>query len=620
MCGIAGAISHRARIFQAEKAISLMRNRGPDGDGIYRDNTATLIHTRLSVIDLSSYAAQPMVSSCGRYVIVFNGEIYNHSELRRSMANDYTFVSMSDTEVVLAIFSKLGPDCVVHLRGMFAFAVWDKSTHELFVARDRLGVKPLYFSEFEDGFAFASRPQVLCEFVPELSRSIDKQAVRYFLEAGYVPAPYSIFEGVKKLEPGHYLTVTAEGVSKTQYWTSDHINIDQSLVGTKEETLLDELDSLIDESVRLRMVSDVPVGAFLSGGIDSSLVAAYMMKHTQEPVRTFTIGFQDKAFDESRFAASVAAHLGTAHTCETLAVDDLLDLMPTFIKQYDEPFFDYSAFPVMAVSRLARRSVTVSLSGDGGDEAFGGYHYYRMMAGLQQAHRVPAALRKLAGSMLQHAPVQRMRWLGRVLAANGPAPAYAFMRGVIKDASNLMKPSLLAATQPLSHLFAQRASILPEDLSYAEIGMRLDLAYTLPDDYLQKVDVGSMAFSLEARDPLLDHTIIEWAAKLPLEWKLRNGTNKYLLRKLAYRHVPREILDRPKMGFGVPMAQWLRGGLRIWGESLLEDDQAFDALELDARAVRSLWKAHQTNQLQAHTALWSVLVMLQFYRSQFQSE
>jgi asparagine synthase (glutamine-hydrolysing) len=273
----------------------------------------------------------------------------------------------------------------------------------------------------------------------------------------------------------------------------------------------------------------------------------------------------------------------------------------------------------MAVSRLARRSVTVSLSGDGGDEAFGGYHYYRMMAGLERAHHLPAALRKLAGSALQHAPVQRMRWLGQVVAANGAAPAYAFMRGVIKDASHLMQPSLLAATQPLSHLFAQRVARLPEDLPYAELGMRLDLAYTLPDDYLQKVDVGSMAFSLEARDPLLDHTIIEWAAKLPLGWKLRNGTNKYLLRKLAYRYVPREILDRPKMGFGVPMAEWLRGGLRVWGESLLADDAAFEALGLDAQAVRSLWDAHQSNALQAHTALWSVLVLLQFYRSQFES-
>jgi len=580
---------------------------------------AVLLHTRLSIIDLSAHASQPMISVCRRYIIVFNGEIYNYRELRRAIEGSYAFGSISDTEVILAYYAKFGPKALEFLRGMFAFAIWDKEKEELFVGRDRLGVKPLYFTTLGKGFAFASRPDALRALLPELKPTIDKQALRYFLEAGYVPAPYSIYGGVQKLEPGHYLVVSNQGVNKVRYWSLDHVGVDESLYAAREETLLDELDALIDESVRLRMVSDVPVGAFLSGGIDSSLVAAYMSRHAGDRVKTFTIGFEDQSFDESGFAASVAAHLGTDHTCEMLAVDDLLDLMPTFIKQYDEPFFDYSAFPVMAVSRLARRSVTVSLSGDGGDEAFGGYHYYRMMAGLERAHRLPVALRKLAGAALQHAPVQRLRWLGQVLAASGAAPAYAFMRGVIKDASHLMQPSLLTATQPLSHLFAQRVARLPEDLSYAEIGMRLDLAYTLPDDYLQKVDVGSMAFSLEARDPLLDHTIIEWAAKLPLGWKLRNGTNKYLLRKLAYRHVPREILDRPKMGFGVPMAQWLRGGLRAWGESLLADDGLFEALELDAQAVRALWAAHQSNRLQAHTALWSVLVMLQFYRSQFQS-
>jgi asparagine synthase (glutamine-hydrolysing) len=241
------------------------------------------------------------------------------------------------------------------------------------------------------------------------------------------------------------------------------------------------------------------------------------------------------------------------------------------------------------------------------------------MKGLENAHRLPVSLRKLAGTALQYAPAQRMRWLGQVLKTDRPASAYAFMRGVIKDASYLMQPSLLAQTQPLAHLFEQRAAMLPDDLSYAEVGMRLDLAYTLPDDYLQKVDVGSMAFSLEARDPLLDHNIIEWAAKLPLGWKMRNGINKYLLRKLAYRHIPREILDRPKMGFGVPMAKWLRGGLRAWGESLLDDEQAFAAMDIDGPAVRALWNAHQSTKIQAHTALWSVLVMLQFHRGQFQA-
>lgn len=619
MCGIAGAFNFSPRRLAPDRALEVLRNRGPDGRGVMSDKGVVLLHTRLSIIDLSEHASQPMISACGRYIIVFNGEIYNYRELRRDIEGSYAFGSISDTEVILAYYAKFGPKALEFLRGMFALAIWDKEKEELFVARDRLGVKPLYFTTLGKGFAFSSRPDALCALLPELKPAIDKQALRYFLEAGYVPAPHSIYQGVQKLEPGHYLVVSNQGVNKVRYWSLDHVGVDESLSAAREEALLDELDALIDESVRLRMVSDVPIGAFLSGGIDSSLVAAYMSRHAADRIKTFTIGFEDPSFDESGFAASVAAHLGTDHTCERLAVDDLLELMPTFVKQYDEPFFDYSAFPVMAVSRLARRSVTVSLSGDGGDEAFGGYHYYRMMAGLERAHHFPMVLRKSAAAALRVAPNQRLRWLGHVISAEGAATAYAFMRGVIKDASDLMQPSLRLETQSLSQLFARRAEALPQGLPYSEIGMRLDLAFTLPDDYLQKVDVGSMAFSLEARDPLLDHTIIEWAAKLPAAWKLRAGTNKYLLRKLAYRYIPREILDRPKMGFGVPMARWLRGGMRDWGESLLADDDALEALGLDAAVVRALWRSHQSGQVQAHTALWSALVALQFYRTRLQS-
>lgn len=619
MCGIAGAFKHDVSDLKPVCAQRVMQNRGPDGQGIYADADVTLIHTRLAVIDTSEMGAQPMQSACGRFVIVFNGEIYNYRKLRRNLEADYNFTSQSDTEVVLACYAKFGATAVDQLLGMFAFAIWDKLKASLFVARDRLGVKPLYFASSAKGFAFASRPQALCALVPSLDRAIDEQALRYFLEAGYVPAPYSIFKGIRKLEPGYFLTVTSRGVQSTRYWSTDNIGTDASLVRANEQELLDELDALVGESVRMRLVSDVPLGAFLSGGIDSSLVVAHMARLTQEPVRTFTIGFKDRAFDESAHAAAVASHLGTAHTCEMLAADDLLALMPTFVKHYDEPFFDYSAFSVMAVSRLARRSVTVALSGDGGDEAFGGYHYYRLMAGLQKAHCFPARLRRLGGSALQFAPAQRLRWLGQAISAQGPASAYAFMRGVIKDARHLMQPALAESTQPLSSLFAQRASALPQNLSFAEIGMRLDLGYTLPDDYLQKVDLGTMAFSLEAREPMLDHKIVEWAARLPLAWKLRGGTNKYLLRKLAYRYLPRNLLDRPKMGFGVPMARWLRGGLKAWGESLLHDHQALEALGLDGRATRSLWSAHQENKLQAHTALWSVLVLVQYYRTQFQA-
>ncbi|MDE2030004.1 MAG: asparagine synthase (glutamine-hydrolyzing) [Alphaproteobacteria bacterium] len=614
MCGIAGAVFCEVTDSGIEKALKAFQRRGPDAQRATRERNATFLHARLSIIDLSAQATQPMTSFCGRYVIVFNGEIYNYRELRQELENSYRFQTNSDTEVILALYAKYDARLLDKLRGMFAFAIWDKQTEELFVARDRLGVKPLYFAAEGGRFAFASRPKALCLLVPEIDRTIDRQALRYFLEAGYVPAPHSIFRGIKKLEPGCFLRVTRQAVVQERYWSLDKVGTDETLLARKEGDLLDDLEALINDSVRLRLVSDVPVGAFLSGGIDSSLVAAFMKKRATGPVRTFTIGFKEKEFDESAYAEAVAAHLGTEHTRETLAVDDLMALMPRFIEEYDEPFFDYSAFPVMAVSRLARRTVTVSLSGDGGDEAFGGYHYYRIMCGLEATEKIPFS--DMIGEVLKHVPKQRLKWLGEILAMRNPTSAYAFMRGVIKDSGGILKSSLVADTIPLAGLFVARSAAFPHGLSYPEQAMRLDLSYTLPDDYLQKVDVGSMAFSLEARDPLLDPTIIEWAARLPMRWKIRGNVNKYLLRQLAYRHLPRALMNRKKMGFSLPMAHWLRTGLKAWGEELLADTQGLDALELDAAGVRKLWNLHQQGRISAHTALWSVLVLLQFLRAQ----
>jgi asparagine synthase (glutamine-hydrolysing) len=617
MCGIAGFISFENELStnSINEALRVLNTRGPDGKNVLQLGAATLLHTRLAVIDISNHASQPMLSNCNRYSIVFNGEIYNYQDLRKDIETEYKFSSNSDTEVILAYYIKYGVGMLKYFRGMFAFAIWDKLKDELLVVRDRLGVKPLYYSKVNNDFIFASRPSALTALIPEFKQTIDKQSLRYYLEAGYVPAPFSIFEGIYKLEPGYYLTYSKLEIKKVCYWSASNVAIDESLAHADENNLIDELDGLIEESVKLRMVSDVKIGAFLSGGIDSSLVTAYMARNSTQPINTFTIGFKEKSFNESIFAADVAKHLGTNHTCEILSSDDLLGLIPTFIQNYDEPFFDYSAFPVMAVSRLAKKSVTVSLSGDGGDESFGGYHYYSLMKNLQYAHTLPYSIRKVIGRSLMCAPYYKIRLLGNLLLERSPASAFAFMRGVIKDFSNIMQPSLLHSTEPLSSLFTKKLQEFPPGLGFADIGMRLDTSYTLADDYLQKVDIGSMAFSLEARDPLLDHKIVEWAARLPLKFKLRGNTKKYLLRQLAYRYIPSNILERPKMGFSVPMAQWLRGELKPWGAALLEDSQSFEALGINANAVRSIWGKHQSNQLQAHTPLWSVLTMLQFYQA-----
>ncbi|MBW9333449.1 asparagine synthase (glutamine-hydrolyzing) [Herbaspirillum sp. RU 5E] len=618
MCGLAGLISWQGADTEGARlaaALDSIESRGPDGRNIWRDGPCMLGHLRLAIIDLSERASQPMFSPDERYVIVFNGEIYNFQEIRDRLGEQYPWRTQGDTEVILAAYLRWGAECLHLFRGMFAFAIWDRVEQTLFVARDRVGVKPLYFHASEQCFAFASRPRAIGHLVPGLSIRFDQQALRYYLESGYIPAPYSCFESIRKLEPGHYLRVSKAGVESHRYWSIDEVAIDPAKDQMSEEQLLDQLDALIDRSVQLRLVSNVPVGAFLSGGIDSSLVAAYMKKHASGDVRTFTIGFDDAQFDESHHAAAVARHLGTHHVCEQLTAGDLLALMPTYLAEYDEPFFDYSAFPVMAVSRTARRHVTVSLSGDGADEAFGGYHYYRLAEKLGRLRAFPSGLRKLVAAVLKRLPSHKLNLLAGALSTTTAADNFAFMRSVIKDFKQVMGQEMARNTEPLSALFSRRAASFAPGLSDAEAAMRLDMAYTLPDDYLQKVDVGSMAFSLEAREPLLDHTILEWAASLPLKWKVRGGINKYLLRQLAYRYIPREILDRPKMGFGVPMASWLRTELRPWAEQLLADEATLTRIGLDHAQVMRVWNEHQTGRRDAQSCLWSILVLVQFVKN-----
>ena len=612
MCGIAGVVDFGQGPIDLDGlacALELLHHRGPDDQGVWVEGGVALGHRRLSILDLSRLGHQPMLSRDGRYVIIFNGEIYNFKFLRQQLSGNWK--SESDTEVLLEAYARWGPGCLSRLNGMFAFAIWDRHQRTLFAARDRLGVKPFYYSNEHNRFSFASRPNPLNALASH-RQGLDPVAIRIFLEAGYIPSPYSAQIGIRKLPPAHYLTASATGVDIRRYWDFRNIPIDDSLASRKEDDLLDELDELTTACVQARLVSDVPLGAFLSGGIDSSLVVALMTKCSSSPVRTFTIGFDDPAYNESQHAAAVATHLGTDHHCEYLNVDDLLKLLPRFHEEYDEPFSDHSAFPTMAVSRLARQHVTVSLSGDGGDELFGGYHYYRIAKQIGRLFALGRFPRMMTSKMLRMVPRHDFKLLAAALNEKDIASSYAFIRSIAKDFSQLFVDPAPSDGPGLRDLFSADARTHARDISNADTAMRLDLGFVLPEGYLQKVDVGSMAFSLESRDPLLDYRLVEWAMRLPVQYKLRGGTNKYLLRKLAYRYVPQAILDRPKQGFGVPMERWLRGPLKQWALERLGESTLLDALGLNQKKVQELFKLHCSGERNAHPLLWAILVLIEF--------
>lgn len=618
MCGIVGATGEMWRLAAARMphALAALHGRGPDDGAVWTGDRVVLGHRRLSVVDLSAAGRQPMLSADGRYAIAFNGEIYNFRAIRDQLGLPVgAWRSDTDSEVVLEAFRRWGEDCLQRFHGMFAFAIWDCRERRLFAARDRMGVKPFFYHHGDDGLAFASRPSALLALKPELGDEIDPQALRLYLEVGYVGAPASIHPRIRKLPPAHCLWLDEKGLRLRRFWSFQDIEPEAAWERRDENDLLDELEQLVLESVKLRMVSDVPLGAFLSGGIDSSLVVAALAKLSDQPIRTFTIGFDESRYDESAHAEAVARHLGTEHACERLRVADLLSLMPTFATAFDEPFFDSSAFPVMAVSRLARRHVTVALGGDGGDELFGGYHYYQLVQRLQPAFHLPGPLRRLGAGVLGRLPHHRAKLLGGFLRQRSIDAAFLFARSIQKDFESMLSPAVQASTQSMAASMAPVARSMPAGLHACERAMRFDGLFTLPDDYLQKVDLGSMAFSLESREPLLDHRLVEWAMRLPLCWKLRGRENKYLLRRLAYRWMPRQLLERPKQGFGVPIDSWLRHELRDWAWERLTDQSLLSRLPLRAEALRELFELHLKGGRNAHPLIWAVLMLLEYCRT-----
>ncbi|MDH5523637.1 MAG: asparagine synthase (glutamine-hydrolyzing) [Desulfobulbaceae bacterium] len=616
MCGIVGRVNFNGHAVSAEilkESAYMIHTRGPDDSGVWSERGCGLAHRRLSILDLTEAGHQPMISSDGRYVCVFNGEIYNFQDLRNELGdNSFSWKGHSDTEVLLEGWARWGTDLLDRIDGMFAFVIWDKYKRKLFAARDRMGEKPFYYHWDGQHFGFSSRPTPLFKLFPGLSVEYDEQALRLFLESGYIPAPYSAHKEIQKLQAAHYLEVDNNGVKIQRYWDLRIIQPAKEWVRRSEEDLLDELDGVLLRSVEKRMVSDVPLGAFLSGGIDSSLMVAMMAKNSSSPIKTFTIGFEEKAYDESSDARVVANYLGTDHYCQHLCVNNLLDLLPNFLNQYDEPFFDSAAFPTMAVSKLARQHVTVSITGDGGDELFGGYHYYQIARLLNPFFSIPTWMRGATSRFVGLIPKHNFKLLSAALKQPNSARAFAFSRSIAKDFRNILSNDVLNRTIGLGDLFEQEVAEFPSGLHASEEGMRLDSLYTLNDDYLQKTDVASMAYSLESRAPILAREVVEWGMRLPVNWKVRGTGNKYLLRKLAYRYIPKEILDRPKRGFGVPIDSWLRGTLNKWAEARINDPSYFEGLPLKQEAVQSLFKLHKSGTRNVHPLLWAVLMLLEF--------
>ncbi len=561
MCGICGFFGPGADGGRdaLEKMTDALARRGPDDRGVlHRPGVAGLGHRRLSIIDLSPAGRQPMPNEAGDVLAVVNGEIYNFVELRAQLeARGHAFRGRCDAEVVPHAYEEWGDDFPRRLRGMFAIGLWDAGRGRLLLARDRLGKKPLYYHRPGDGIIFASELKALAAH-PAFPRTVSRRALGLYLTFGYVPSPLAIFESTFKVPPAHTLVLDRSGPRLARYWDPmEHARM-PPLAGTEEE-LTERMEEALLEAVRLRLVGDVPLGAFLSGGIDSSLVVACMRRMASGPVRTFTIGFWEREFDEAAWARRVAAHLGAEHTELYVEPRDALGVIPELPEIYDEPFGDASAIPTCLVSRLARQSVTVALTGDGGDELLGGYPRYRWFEAARRLDRLPpAARRRLAPivGLLPHPKAPKAAsWLGFGEAWE----LYLGMVG-IWDRGDLAR--VLGGDEPLDGLDFRRVWEAAGDRSNLEKVMLTDLATYLPDDILVKVDRASMHHALEARVPLLDHVFVELALRLPQGLKYRRGRGKLLLRRLLERRLPRELFERPKKGFSIPLAAWLRGELK----------------------------------------------------------
>ena len=650
MCGLAGVLESKGQSSDSlrrlvEAMTSKLVHRGPDAEGAWLDEGIALGHRRLAILDLSPAGAQPMHSACGRYVIAFNGEIYNHLEMRHDLtvlgaAPDWR--GHSDTETLLAAIAHWGLDETLHrAAGMFAIALWDRRGRRFSLARDRIGEKPLYWGWAGGDLVFGSELKALRQH-PEFPHDVCRQALAQYLRFAYVPAPRTIHPGVYKLEPGCILTVDGEppnsaptaplrpgqcygSLSIRRYWPlNEMIESGAQSRFTSESEAVAAVDEALRAAVNRQMIADVPLGAFLSGGIDSSLIVALMQAQSSRPVQTFTVGFENKAFNEAPFAAAVASHLGTAHTELIVTENEAREVIPLLPQMYDEPFADSSQIPTYLVCRTARSQVTVALSGDAGDELFGGYNRYFWGPRLwRRLDPIPPALRAGIGRGIAAVPVEVWDRIGNLKggAVNRMGDKAHRLADNLRDVRTIDdlyyglvstwpgERIVIGQDEPIDSILNDPLPAALSDDSAARM-MAQDMRTYLPDDILCKVDRAGMAISLETRVPFLDPDVLAISARLPTRMKIRHGQGKWALRQILYQHVPRELIERPKTGFGIPVGEWLRGPLRAWAEDLLcEEALRKDGL-LDPVPIRQAWQEHLSGRRDWTHRLWIILMFM----------
>ncbi len=598
---------------------------GPDDSGTYVDDFICLGHRRLSVLDLSPLGHQPMFWE--NYIIVYNGEIYNFEEIKDKLIKlGYAFKTSSDTEVILQAYHHWGKDCVNQFRGMFAFAIWNKANRTLILCRDRVGVKPLYWYKKEDHFMFASELKAFHEH-PNFDKTIDKLSVGLYLQQGYIQSPHCIFEYAHKLEPGHFLEVDSNGqVKKTCYWDIEKIYNKSEISSKSEGELLEELEVILKKSFKLRMVADVPVGMFLSGGIDSSLVTAMLQKEYNTSLKTFTIGFDDPKRNEAPFARSVANHIGTDHTEIICTEDNFKRIVPKLVDIYDEPFGDSSSIPTYLVAQLAREQVTVSLSADGGDELFGGYTKYEIAKNYYaKLNKIPRHLKPIFNVAMGKV---NPSWLEKNRTWIPVINQYRDVALKFSKLKNAMKANSIADFFNASSVFINDTDLTnyvkgghsrfngslkeKENQIVSFLGM-IDIKTYLEGDIMTKVDRATMQVALEGREPFLDQNIIEFSQKIPDSLKIKNKQTKYLLRKVLYKYVPKELIERPKQGFSIPLAKWLRGHLFQDLTNLINDTKFIDFFDLDNSVKKDLQDFLFSKRYVNPHFIWSLFILHKWY-------